>query len=42
MKYIYKPIFIRGNETIFYVYLAIMAIIMIITLILVIKELKKK
>ena len=42
MKNIFNPIFIRGNETLFYVYIAIISIIILITAIFVIREIKKK
>ena len=41
MKYIYNKYFIIGNEKLFYMYLAVIALIIITTIILVIKEVKK-
>ncbi len=42
MDNIFSRVYIRGNEVLFYSYLVVMAIIMVLTLIFVIKELKKK
>ena len=42
MKYIYNNFFIKGNETLFYVYVLSMVAIMLIAGILVYKEIKKK
>jgi hypothetical protein len=42
MKNVFSPIFIKGNEVIFYAYLICMLIIMIATVIFIIRELKKK
>ena len=41
MHNIFNELFIKDNEILFYIYIASMAIIMILTLIFVIKELKK-
>lgn len=42
MKYIYNNLYISNNEMIFYIYLAFMIIIMILTIIFVKKELKNE
>ena len=41
MKNIFNNIYIKDNELLFYIYIAIMIIIMILTTIFVIKEIKK-
>ena len=41
MKYTFSEYFIKENECLFYIYLGIMAIIIILAIIFVIRELKK-
>ena len=41
MKYIFNKYLIFGNETIFYTFLGIISIIILITIFLIIKEVKK-
>lgn len=38
----FNPVYFSGHETLFYIFIISMIIIMILTLIFVIKELKKK
>ncbi len=42
MSRVFSPIYIGDHEVLFYVYLASMLIIMVLTLIFVVKEVKKK
>jgi len=42
MNSVFSPVYIKGNEVIFYAYLLCMLIIMIVTAVFIIKELKKK
>ena len=42
MTRVFFPVYIRGHEVLFYVYLICMLLIMVATVIFVIKELKKK
>ena len=42
MKFIFNPVFISDNEFVFYAYVAIILLIIIVTTIFVIKEIKKK
>ena len=41
MKFTYNPIFIKGNETIFYVYLGVLAVIILLTIFFVIRSVRK-
>ena len=42
MKYIFNPVYIKGNELMFYLFLIAMAVIIILTAIFVIKEIKNE
>ena len=42
MKNIYNPIYIKGNELAFYITIVLVLLIIILTTIFVIKEIKKK
>jgi hypothetical protein len=42
MRNVFSPVFIVGNELLFYIFLFSMALIILLTFIFVIKEIKKK